>query len=98
MIFNFNKPYVANDGTVVNDNIGKILADFLGAAPEQQNAVKYWGWANKLAKGEALDLDLADEGVLRGFIQSNPNMIVAVRAQLLLLVMEAEKNAEKKGK
>jgi hypothetical protein len=82
-MINFNKNCLALDGQEVADtNIGKIVGQSL-IQSGKGDALKFWHWANKMYKGEELDLDPTDTDVLRNFIKENETMTIWVKAQAL---------------
>ena len=82
-MINFNKNLLGLDGKEVADtNIGKIVGQSL-IQSGRGDALKFWHWANKMYKGEELDLDPTDTDVLRNFIKENETMTIWVKAQAL---------------
>jgi hypothetical protein len=64
-------------------NMGQLLSQILASASEKQNAVKMYYWATKLYAGEELDLDPTDLSILKSFIESNEQLTVLAKAQML---------------
>ena len=91
MKLDFNKQLVDLDGkTIDNTNLGKVLAQQL-VQSNKGDALKFWELALKLQKGEIIDLDTADQTLIKEFIKSTDTLSNMGKAQLLL-VFETTKN------
>ncbi len=91
MKLDFNQPIVGLDGTVIEgSNMGKILADQL-VISTKGNALKYWEMALKLHRGEEVDLDQADQTMVKEFIEKHESLPNLTKAQLLLVFIDTEK-------
>ena len=83
MKIDLNAPIIDLDGTEINDsNMGKIVAQML-ITETKGDALKYWDWAQKLYKGEILDLDKSDQEVFKNFIKETEKIPVITKAQIL---------------
>jgi hypothetical protein len=83
MKFNLNKNLLNLDGTeILDSNMGKIVAQSL-AQSSKGDALKQWDWAQKLYKGEELELDLSDSETFKTFIKSNENFPTLTKAQIM---------------
>lgn len=84
----FNQTIKGLDGEGLKDFdgkdiiLGKLLAQQL-ANSNKGDALKFFTWAQKCFKGEALDLDKSDESTLKEFIKSNEQLTNMAKAQLL---------------
>ncbi len=85
MKLNFKKPFLdLDDKEIPDSDQGKALAQALSASldPKEGDLIKYWEWALKCHKGQAIDLDKADQKKFREFIEKT-NFNVLVKAQLI---------------
>lgn len=88
IMLDFTKQLVGLDGIAVKDTdgkeitLGKLLSGQL-AQTNKGDALKLFLWAQKLYKGEELDLDPSDTSTLKEFIKSNESLTVLAKAQLL---------------
>jgi hypothetical protein len=74
------------DGTPIPEgNAGKIIAQAL-ANDTQGDSLKWWEWAIKLNKGEAITLDSSDKDKLTQFIQDHQGLPNITKAQVLILL------------
>ena len=62
--------------------MGKIVAQML-ISETKGDALKFWDWAQKLYKGEILDLDKSDQEVFKNFIKDTEKIPVITKAQIL---------------
>lgn len=89
-MLNFNVALKGLDGQEVKDEkgeplmIGRFLSSQLASAT-RGDALKFFGWAQKLYNGDSLDLDKSDESTLKDFIKSNDQLTVLAKAQMLLV-------------
>lgn len=84
MKLNLNKPITDLSGAPMeNSNMGSLLSQILASASTKENAVKLYYWATKLYAGEELDLDPTDVSVLKNFVESNEQLTVLAKAQIL---------------
>lgn len=67
---------------IVGENCGQIIAATL-ARDTKGDALKYWEWALKLQKGEALELDTSDSDHLKNFIKTHEGLTNILKAQAL---------------
>lgn len=71
------------DGVELPDaNMGKLVAQML-VNGSKGDALKYFHWAQKLHKGEPLELDPSDSETLKNFIKDNDQLTILVKAQAL---------------
>jgi hypothetical protein len=70
------------DGTDTEAKLSKSLSEFL-ASETQGPALKLLGWVERLSKGEILEVDEADEDLLKKTIETSNRMTVLLRGQLL---------------
>lgn len=78
-----NVPILGLDGVELPDaNMGKLVAQML-VNGSKGDALKYFHWAQKLHKGEALELDPSDAETLKNFIKDNDQLTILVKAQAL---------------
>ena len=83
MKIDLNALIIDLDGTEINDsNMGKIVAQML-ITETKGDALKFWDWAQKLYKGEILDLDKSDQEVFKNFIKETEKIPVITKAQIL---------------
>lgn len=86
MKIDLNKSLIDLDGKEIADsNMGKIVAQTL-ITGSKGDALKFWDWANKLYKGEILDLDKSDQEVFKNFIKENEGLPIITKAQILELL------------
>lgn len=78
------QPTTKPDGSVVQlpTSLGKVLSAQLATATSG-DALKFWGWAEKLAKDLPIEPDEADLQTLTEFVKNHTTMTVLVKAQLL---------------
>lgn len=87
-MLNFNVALKTLDGQEVNDEkgqaltLGRVLANQLAGATKG-DALKLFGWAQKIYNGDSLDLDKSDESTLKDFIKNNDQLTVLAKAQML---------------
>ena len=86
-MLDFNVALKALDGSDIKDGsevlkVGRLLATQLASA-NKGDALKLFGWAQKLYNGESLDLDKSDEQTLKEFIKNNDQLTVIAKAQML---------------
>ena len=86
MKIDLNKSLIDLEGKEIADsNMGKIVAQTL-ITGSKGDALKFWDWANKLYKGEVLDLDKSDQEVFKNFIKENEEWsLMEVRAAKLAI-------------
>lgn len=78
-----NVPILGLDGVELPDsNMGKLVGQML-VNGSKGDALKYFHWAQKLYKGEALELDPSDSETLKNFIKDNDQLTILVKAQAL---------------
>lgn len=83
MNLDFNFSFINLDGAEIpNSNAGNLIATTLASA-SKGDSLKLWHWANKLYKGEVLELDPSDTQVLKTFIENAEGITVLARAQCL---------------
>ena len=84
MKINLNKSIVDLSGKEIEgSNLGQLLSQMLASASTKENAVKMYYWAQKLYSGEELDLDPSDTSILKSFVESNEQLTVLAKAQIL---------------
>lgn len=84
MKINLNKPILALDGKEIEgSNLGQLLSQMLVSASTKENAVKMYYWAQKFYAGEEIDLDPTDLAILKSFVESNEQLTVLAKAQIL---------------
>jgi hypothetical protein len=84
---NFNSPIIGLDGIALTDANGevplsKIFAPVI-AGQNKGDSFKLLSWAMEIFKGEDLALDKSDISVLKEIINSDSQMTILVKAQLL---------------
>lgn len=83
MKVNFNKLLKDLDGREIpHGNAGKVIANVL-VSQTKGDAVKYWGWAQKLHDGKEMELDKSDFDTLKNFIKDSEVLPVLTKAQVL---------------
>lgn len=83
MKIDLNAPIIDLDGSNIQDsNMGKIVAQML-ITETKGDALKFWDWAQKLYKGEVLDLDKSDQEVFKNFIKDSEKIPIITKAQIL---------------
>jgi hypothetical protein len=70
------------DNAGVKVNAGKVIAEALVNTPKG-DVLKHYEWAQKLAKGQPLELDKSDTEYLKKFIENNDNFFIILKAQAL---------------
>lgn len=87
-MLDFNGKLLALDGKPVLDEtkqeitLGKMLANQI-AFSGKGDALKLFGWAQKMYANEVLDLDATDTETLKSLIKDNDQMTILAKAQLL---------------
>jgi hypothetical protein len=83
MKVDMNKAILGLDGKELPDsNIGQLIAQIL-VQGSKGDALKFWHWAQKLYKGEELDLDPTDTETLKNAIKENDSLTILSKAQAL---------------
>jgi hypothetical protein len=83
MKINMNKAILGLDGKEIADsNIGQLIAQIL-VQGSKGDALKFWHWAQKLYKGEELDLDPTDTETLKNAIKDSESLTILSKAQAL---------------
>ncbi len=87
---NFNLPVIGLDGIGLKDAngevfLGKILAPVI-AGQNKGDSLKLLTWAMGIFKGEELALDRSDINVLKELIDTDTQMTILVKAQLLAVL------------
>jgi len=78
-----NKAILGLDGKEIPDsNIGQLVARIL-VEGSKGDALKFWHWAQKLYKGEELDLDPTDTETLKNTIKDSESLTILSKAQAL---------------
>lgn len=96
MKIDFNKPILQLDGTAFKEQdgsdvmLGKTLANAL-AMQSKGDILKYFGWAQKMYNGQAVEMDKSDVDILKGFIEEITSLPIITKAQALETIREAEK-------
>lgn len=76
-------PILGLDGKELPEqNLGKLVAQIL-VNSSRGDALKFFGWAQKLYAGSVLDLDQSDVETLKNFIKENETMTILSKAQAL---------------
>ena len=84
MKLNLKKPIKDLAGNEIPESdLGQLLAQTLASGNSKENAVKMYYWATKLFAGEELDLDPTDTAVLKSFIETNEQLTLLAKGQLL---------------
>lgn len=87
-MLDFNGSLLGLDGQPVKDEakqeitLGKMLANQI-AFSGKGDALKLFGWAQKMYAGETLDLDATDTETLKTLIKDNEQLTILAKAQLL---------------
>jgi hypothetical protein len=88
MKLDFNFDFIGLDDQIFeNNNASKMLAGAL-ASSSKGDALKFWDWAKKLFKGEALDLDKSDQETLKSFVKESESFTVLAKAQILEIFLK----------
>jgi hypothetical protein len=88
MKLDFNFDFIGLDDQIFEgNNAGKMLANAL-ASSSKGDALKFWDWAKKLFKGEALDLDKSDQETLKSFVKESESFTVLAKAQILEIFLK----------
>jgi hypothetical protein len=83
MKIDMNKAILSLDGKEIADsNIGQLIAQIL-VQGSKGDALKFWHWAQKLYKGEELDLDPTDTETLKNAIKDSESLTILSKAQAL---------------
>jgi hypothetical protein len=100
MRFNFVKTVTNLDGTPTVDQEGeayqvhKVLANNL-VNSTKGNSIKFYDWALQLWKVGTLELDRADQTILKSFVESIDTMAVLVKAQIIGIIDHKPDNQER---
>lgn len=80
-------------------NAGRLLSQELARemATDETKIWKLFDWSRSLAKDETLDLDTADQEILRKTIIENKGLIALIKGQLLE-VLKKDSNVKNKDK
>lgn len=87
-MLDFNVALLGLDGKPVQDEtaqqitLGKMLANQI-AFSGKGDALKLFGWAQKMYAGETLDLDATDTETLKTLVKDNEQLTILAKAQLL---------------
>jgi len=87
-MLDFNQALKGLDGSeVLNEKnepltVGRLLSTQLASA-SKGDALKLFGWAQKLYNGEVLDIDKSDESTLKEFIKGCDSLTILAKAQML---------------
>lgn len=97
MKINFDAPILNLDGEEMMDgpvksNMGKILGNALIMTPKGE-ALKFYDWALKLNKGVDIDIDRADQELLKAFIRDHEGLPIITKAQMLEKFTEQKESA-----
>lgn len=85
-----NKSLIDLDGSEIqNGNMGKILAASI-VNQSKGDAIKLYGWAVDMSKGNVIIIDKSDYDTLKNFIKDSESMTVITKAQILNIVNEAK--------
>ena len=84
MKLNLDIAILGLDGKEIEgSNLGQLLSQMLASASTKENAIKMYYWATKLYAKEELDLDPSDLSILKSFVESNDQLTVLAKAQIL---------------
>jgi len=103
MKFNFNKNILSLSGEELKDekenpiNLGKFLANQLVSA-SKGDAMKMSDLAQRLWKGEEVEIDRSDRKMLEDFIKEAATMNILVKGQLLDVLEKGEDTTVKSEK
>ena len=90
MKVDLNFELLSIDGTPIEGAIaGKLVAQRIATA-NQGDALKLFGWATKLYKGDALDLDASDMQVFRSLIENDQELTILTKAQVMEVILAAK--------
>lgn len=85
-IINLNVSLKDLDGKEVEgSNLGKVVAGLLVSQPKG-DVLKFYDWALKFNKGEAVTLDRSDYEKLKSFIADHEGLNIIAKAQILPLL------------
>lgn len=88
----FQEPIYRGNGDGTNSDtpylLSHALADYIQGMPTGKQALKFWGWAEKLYKDGSLELDESDKELLKQFITENPNIPTVYAGQLLRILLK----------
>lgn len=79
---NFNFELKGLDGSSLNENAGKLLANVL-SSDTGKNPVKFWGWAQLIFSGKSINIDGQDMEILKNLIMDNNQLTALSKSQLL---------------
>ena len=83
MKLDFNKPILGlDDQAIPESNLGKLVANVI-TSNTKGDAIKLYDWGRTLYKGEVLDLDRADQDVLKNLIKDSDSITILTKAQAL---------------
>lgn len=87
-MLDFNKALNGLDGKPLKGDegkdltVGRLLSGFL-ASHTKGDALKFFGWAQKLYNGEPIDLDESDKETLKEFVKNHEGLTILAKAQIL---------------
>lgn len=61
---------------------GKILANAL-VSGAKGDALKFWGWGQKLYNAQKIDLDKADQRTITEFVENSETITILAKGQIL---------------
>lgn len=88
MQYDFNKPLQNLAGDPVLDEkdkpltIGKVLGNAL-VSGAKGDALKFWGWGQKLYNAQKIDLDKSDHRTIKDFIEQCETITILAKGQML---------------
>lgn len=86
MKLDLNVPIKNLDGENIADiTIGKQIANAL-VSVSKGDALKYYDWAVKLNKGEAIEVDRTDLNKIKEFVENSEVFTILLKAQALEVI------------
>jgi uncharacterized protein YcfJ len=98
MLLDLNFELLNLEGKAIEGALtGKLVAQRLSGGAGG-DALKLIGWARKLYKGDAIELDASDAQTFRAFIDADQELTILTKAQVIEAMIEAKEAeaAEKK--
>lgn len=87
---NLNAQFTELDGTeIAGASMGKILANVI-VQQSKGDAVKLYGWALDLSKGNHVSIDKSDYDTLKTFVKESEALPILSKAQILNIINEAK--------
>ena len=92
MKIDMNIPLCGLDGKQIDDKtIGQAVASLLVSEGKSKDPLKLLEWAEKLYKGEVIDLDTSDQETFKELIRGNELMSDLTKGRALMILVKGGK-------